>query len=504
VNDRIVRASFGTKNEIIGLLLGRLQDDTIIIEDSITGKFSAEPHRVTLPSSALAKIADSLLNGRVKGNIVGWYHSHTEGGLFFSETDVSTQRQLQQFSSLITGMVVDALTGDVGYFRVDPRTGKALRLPGEKIKLYNEPSEAIPPEAKVKPRVPTPTVEVRRRAIGSRQPTNGLIISAVVIVLVASLAVVGVLLYRGFYTPTVTIGHTPISTATIGTPIEVEANVTGPIHNATLVYALMSSRSFTQVLMNPVAPGTYAYLIPGDQVTGNIAYYISVLDGAGNKVSTGKYYIAVADFNIIPQNTALTVYRNSTKPLVSELSVLTINGFTQSLSLSATGGPQGMNFVFSPNPATGGTSKVGMRIEAGLSAPNGTTSLTVSATYAPPQSQPVTRQMTLTVTVADFDLEATPALSEVFAGSTAKFDLTLTLQKGFADPVTLTVLGLPQGARYELTTSSATVLGGGPGTTTISLQITTPISTQRGTYTITINAAGAGVSHSRTVQLTVR
>ncbi len=503
VNDRLVQASRGTKNEIIGLLLGRLQDDAIIIEDSITGEFSAEPHRATLPSNALAKIADALVTGRIKGNIVGWYHSHTEGGLFFSDTDIATQRNLQQFSSLIAGMVVDALTGEVGYFRVDPQTGKTTRLPADKIKLYADPSEAVPLEAKAKRRAGTPTLEVRRRVILPWQPTNRLIISAVLIMLLASLAVVGVLVSRAPNISTVTIGHKPIASAIIGTPIEVTANVTGPVHNVTLTYTPMARTSSTQVLMKSIALSMYRYLIPGSQVTANIAYYISAYDMAGHNASTSTYLISVADFEILPQSTALTVYRNSTKPFVSELSLLQLNGFSQPVSLSASGAPQGMVVAFSPNPAPAGTTKVDVMITATPNAPSGSASVTIFATYMPPQSPPVAKRTTLAITVADFDLQVSPTSSEVFAGSTATFTVTLTLQKGFVDPVTVSVLGLPQGARYQLT-SNATVLGGGPGTAMVTLQISIPTFAKRTAYPITVSAAGAGVLHSLTIQLTVR
>ena len=145
VKDRIVQAARDTETEIIGLLLGKLQDDTIVIEDSTTHEFSSEPHRVMLPPSSLAVIADQLLSGRLKGNIVGWYHSHTSGGLFFSETDISTQKKLQQFSSLITGVVVDSSNGEVGYFRVIPGTDTAIRIPESSIIVYSDPKDATPP-----------------------------------------------------------------------------------------------------------------------------------------------------------------------------------------------------------------------------------------------------------------------------------------------------------------------------------------------------------------------
>jgi proteasome lid subunit RPN8/RPN11 len=196
INDKIVRAARGTKNEIIGLLIGRLQDNTIIIEDSITGESSAEPHRAILSSNALAKIADELVTGRIKGNIVGWYHSHTYGGLFFSETDIATQRKLQQFSTLIAGMVVDASNGDVGFFRVEPQTGQAVRVPVERITVYAERSEAIPPQARAKTPIAPPIAEVRGPT-SSQIRTLGLFGALAPIVYVAAV-VIGGFLWPGY------------------------------------------------------------------------------------------------------------------------------------------------------------------------------------------------------------------------------------------------------------------------------------------------------------------
>ena len=502
VNDRIVRASQGTRNEIIGLLLGRLQDNAIVIEDSITGEYSAEPHKATLPSDALAKIADGLVTGRIKGNIVGWYHSHTEGGLFFSETDIMTQRNLQQFSSLITGMVVDASNREVGFYRLDPQTGMAIRIPPEKITIYSERSEAVPAEAKVRPRIATPIVEVRRQERSPRQPGTRLAISIVLIALVVSVTIFGVLLYTGLRSPALAITHTPISTVTVGTPIEVKANVTGAVKNVTLNYA-PTGGAFTQVPMNSTAGNSYRYLIPGDQVTSNMVYYITAFDKAGNKVVTGTYTIVAADFNILPQTSALSVYRNSTKSFSLALTLIQINNFTEPLSLTQGGAPQGVSITFTPNPAPPGTKTASILISAGPSAQLGTTPVTIQASYTPTGSAPVLKQFTLTITVSDFNLQVTPASATVSAGSVASLNASLAFTNGFVDQVNITVAGLPSGAKYQ---GNGTVipLGGGAGTRTLNLRITVPISTKRGTYVITISASGGGVSHSQTVQLIVR
>jgi proteasome lid subunit RPN8/RPN11 len=503
VHDRIVQAARDTRTtEIIGLLIGRLKDDTIIIQDSTTGEFSSEPHRVTLPASSLAKIADDIVTGRLKGNIVGWYHSHTAGGLFFSETDVATQTKLQQFSSLITGLVVDASNGEVGYFRVIPQSGTAIRIPNENIKVYAEEQDALPVGPAAAPVIPpTPTVEVRRRPPRQTlqlQP-NRLTIAVILVALIVSIALIGALIYNAApRTSNLTISHNPVLKATIGTPIPISANTTGTTRNVTLVYSVISG-SESNVSMSSIGPGEYGYTIPGTEVTGNIAYYIKAFDTQGNEVKTATYNIAVADFSVITQSSSLTVYR--TKSVLTQIILLAVNNFNEPVILSSTGAPTGLIVAFASNPVS--PESVELNFTATELAPNGTYPITVSATYAPPQSAPVARQVTLEVTVADFYLQVSPTSSDLHPGSTASLTVTLTLEKGFVDPITINVVDLPQGATYTLTNSNPTILAG-PGTTTITLQIKAPLNIKVGTYSVLIQASGAGIIHNQPIELIVR
>jgi proteasome lid subunit RPN8/RPN11 len=199
VNDRIVQASRDSeKNEIIGILLGRLENDTLIIEDQMTGEFEGEPNHVVLPATTLAKIADEIVSGRRKGSIIGWYHSHVQIGLVFSETDVQTQKKLQQFSSLITAMVVDAKTGAVGYFRVDRETGEIVRIPEANVTVIEHLPPSIKPEAsslaQANPGSPIVVPEVQSKNV--LWPSTRIIIILVVLAVALGAAVVGSLFIR--------------------------------------------------------------------------------------------------------------------------------------------------------------------------------------------------------------------------------------------------------------------------------------------------------------------
>src|SRR5208282_6466967 len=96
----------------------------------------------------------------------------------------------------------------------------------------------------------------------------------------------------------------------------------------------------TDALMNSVAAGEFSYVIPGNQVTGNMAYYIKAFGATGKQVNTTTYHILVSDFNILPQTSSLTVYR--TKYAVTNVQLVSINNFTQQVQLSANGNPSGL------------------------------------------------------------------------------------------------------------------------------------------------------------------
>jgi hypothetical protein len=329
-----------------------------------------------------------------------------------------------------------------------------------------------------------------------------LIISIILIALVASLALFGVLFLRSTPAgPALKISHSPIATATIGTPIEVGANVTGPVRNVTLQYAAQGAASLKRVEMNSQEPSQYYYVVPGEQVTGNIAYFITAVDTSGNPIQTDTYHITVSDFVFQASSMALTVYE--TKSASAQVALLSINGFNQQIALSASGAPQGLAVSFTPNLVASGTT-VQMNVAADSTAPNGTFSIPLTATYTPAGASPVTRQATAMITVADFDLQVSPSSGQVSRGATISYTLTLTIQRGFVDPVTVKVANLPQGATYQLIMNGSTILGGGPGTIAITLQITTTSATKSGTYTLAINATGGGIIHSQNIQLTVR
>lgn len=501
--EQIEEIAKNSRTEVIGLLLGRMEHGTLIIEGLTTAEFTSKRNHVVLPSRSLARIADDILTKRIIGNIVGWYHSHIEGGVFLSETDIETQRQLQQFSSYVTAMVVDAKTGEVGYFRVDPETSKPVRLVGDQVRVYENPEDAIHTlarkGAKISPAVPAAPIPP---SVGRRLSISSAVLAIVLIALIASAGLIGLIIYQGSAPPaTAEIDHEPIDRAIIGTPIRIVANVTGSVRDVTLHYSSVGDASFASVEMYSDGGETYTSAIPGEHVKGNMQYYIEATDTSGRSLRTETYQIPVSDYSFLTKNGVLTVYRNQSATI--DLTLLSINGFSEEVQLSATDVPEGLEISFAPSKLSSGTYKTTLQATARPGMPTGTFTILVAAIYDPAEASPVTREATVTITVADFELLVSPSAKEVTRGSTISYTVTITIQGGFTDPVMLSVYGLPQDASYQLIMSGTTIIFG-PGTRTITLQVSTKSSAKPGIYALTIVASGGGLTHSQTIQLIVR
>jgi uncharacterized membrane protein len=280
------------------------------------------------------------------------------------------------------------------------------------------------------------------------------------------------------------------------------ANVTGNATKVSVHYAQLSSDSFTEAEMRPVAPQQYQYTVSAGQVTENMKYFIEAIDSLGNQAQTGLYTIPMADFTLFVSTQTLTVYRTASSS--SPLTLGYVNGFAEPLKLSASGAPQGVAITFNPNPTSSGEAQLTMTVSAESSAPLGGYPIQIAATYAPIGGEPVVHQTMAGLLVSDFDLQVSPTSKTVSKSQATTYTVAIAVAQGFLDPIQVSVQGLPQGATYELTTSGTSAVLGGSGTMTLTLHVTTASSIKPGTYALTVIAAGGGVTHSFTVQLIVR
>jgi len=129
----VIHARSGGNIEIMGLLLGKVDGQSMIVMDSFALPVEGTETRVNahvqayeymVTYTAMAKQVSRL------ENVIGWYHSHPGYGCWLSGIDVSTQMLNQQFQEPWVAIVVDPTrtisSGKVnlGAFRTYPKNFK--------------------------------------------------------------------------------------------------------------------------------------------------------------------------------------------------------------------------------------------------------------------------------------------------------------------------------------------------------------------------------------------
>ncbi|XP_060848223.1 COP9 signalosome complex subunit 5-like [Rhopalosiphum padi] len=126
----VMHARSGGALEIMGLLLGKVEGNTMIVMDSFALPVEGTETRVNAQDQAYEYMAAYIESAKVVGrqeNAIGWYHSHPGYGCWLSGIDVSTQMLNQNFQEPFVAIVIDPVrtisAGKVclGAFRTYPK-----------------------------------------------------------------------------------------------------------------------------------------------------------------------------------------------------------------------------------------------------------------------------------------------------------------------------------------------------------------------------------------------
>jgi uncharacterized membrane protein len=198
-----------------------------------------------------------------------------------------------------------------------------------------------------------------------------------------------------------------------------------------------------------------------------------------------------SDFSVAatPSSRTVTVGASTTYTF----STTAINGFTGSVSLSASGLPTGATSAFSPTSITGSGSST-LTVTTASSTPAGTYTLTLTGVSG---SLTHSTTVTLVVQATSFSLAVSPSSVTTAIGSSATYTVTTTAINGFNGVVTLSVVTPPSNSSASF--SPATITGSGSST----LTITTTGNTLPGSYTFTIKATSGSLTVTKTATLIV-
>ncbi|CAD5112016.1 DgyrCDS1266 [Dimorphilus gyrociliatus] len=129
----VMHARSGGNLEVMGIMLGKVDGNTMIVMDAFALPVEGTETRVNAQAQAYEYMTAYIDNAKpVKRleNAIGWYHSHPGYGCWLSGIDVSTQMLNQQYQEPFVAIVVDPTrtisSGKVnlGAFRTYPKTYK--------------------------------------------------------------------------------------------------------------------------------------------------------------------------------------------------------------------------------------------------------------------------------------------------------------------------------------------------------------------------------------------
>ena len=203
-------------------------------------------------------------------------------------------------------------------------------------------------------------------------------------------------------------------------------------------------------------------------------------------------------FSVLATPSSQTVTAGSGTGANYTVSVASVGGFSNDVTLGVTGLPSGTSYSFTPGSVTGGSGNSTFSVSADSTTVAGSYPLQITGTGGGLSS---TAYVTLVVngtSSGGFSLSTSSSSLSLSAKSSASTTITVTSSGGFNGTVTLSVTGLPHGTSASFSPSSVT------GSGTSNLTITAGGHPQTGTFTLTVTGTSGSLSAPTTVTLSVQ
>jgi fibronectin type 3 domain-containing protein len=235
--------------------------------------------------------------------------------------------------------------------------------------------------------------------------------------------------------------------------------------------------------------------------TGGMFNAVAIVADNNGATASSSASVAVADFTVSATPSAQSI--NPGNSTTYTISTTSLAGFNASVSLSVSVSPATPNINANISPASlipPGT--VFLTVNTAPSTALGNYTLTVMGTSG---ALTRTASVMLTVTNApqtqDFTIQTMPssqsAVQSASFATGVSTEISVVSLNGFANPVNLSVSGLPAGATASFSSNPVTP------TALSQLTVILPLNTSIGSYTLTITGASGALSHTASVTLNV-
>ena len=263
-----------------------------------------------------------------------------------------------------------------------------------------------------------------------------------------------------------------------------------------------------------VPTGTVVFFDGGGQIaSATLSGGIAQFTAASGSLAAGTHSITArysGDQNFLSSTSGAfgeTVNAAATSTLLATSSNPSVTGhsvtFTATVSSSVAGTQSGtVSFYFDGSPTPAGSAA----LSAGA-AQFSTSSLsvgnhTVVATFASSNSNFLgSSSATLTQSISDFSISASPGSLTVLRSHSGTYTLTLSPLGGFTGAVSLSCSGAPSRTTCSISPSSVTLNGTSSAPATVTITVAGNAST--GKHTLTFKGTSGTVTHSTTATLTI-
>ncbi len=189
-------------------------------------------------------------------------------------------------------------------------------------------------------------------------------------------------------------------------------------------------------------------------------------------------------FDLSLAYSSITLKQGGTKQV--QLMVNPVGEYRKKVSITFQNVPSGITITANPKQVYPG-SVIMLTISASDYVSPGSYSITIKGIGEDGKTDTATLTLTIKVTPFGFNISVSPASASVIQGEIVSTTIETILTSGEPEQVTLTISGLPSGT-YKLSSTSMTP------SDKATLEIDT--STLSGSYTVTVEAVGGGVSES--------
>jgi parallel beta-helix repeat protein len=220
-------------------------------------------------------------------------------------------------------------------------------------------------------------------------------------------------------------------------------------------------------------------------------YTLTITGTSGSLQHSTTVTLIVSDFTISVLPSSQTVVAGNSTNYTATISA--VNGFSGTVTFSASGLPTGATANFVPTSVNSAGSST-MTVTTTITTAPGTYTVTVTGT-----SGSLAHSTTVTLIInapPNFSLSASPSSLTVVQGTNAVSTITVNPVNGFNSSVSLSASGLPSGVTASFNPSSTT--------TTSALTLSASSTATTGTSTVTVKGITGSLTNTTTISLTVQ